>query len=276
MELEILRHIQSIANPFFDFIFQLITMCGEQIVLISIISIIYWALDKKFGEYIAYSVLTSVLLNNAVKDIFKMKRPIGEEGIRTLREKTATGYSFPSGHTQSSASFYGAMAIYLKKKAMYIIATIMIILIGFSRLYLGVHYPKDVIVGGILGVLTSLICYKLYNKFENKMLLYVITFIVFIPALTFAHSADFIKGMGTYLGFVIGIYIEKKYVNFSNQGSTRSKVIRVLLGVLILLVLQVGLKALLPSQIIFSFIRYTLISFVGIGIYPMIFKKFKF
>lgn len=276
MELEILRHIQSIANPFFDFLFQLITMCGEQIVLISIISIIYWALDKKFGEYIAYSVLTSVLLNNAVKDIFKMKRPIGEEGIRTLREKTATGYSFPSGHTQSSASFYGAMAIYLKKKAMYIIATIMIISIGFSRLYLGVHYPKDVIVGGILGVLTSLICYKLYNRFENKMLLYVITFIVFIPALTFAHSADFIKGMGTYLGFVIGMYIEKKYVNFSIEGSTTVKVIRVLLGILILLVLQVGLKAIFPSETIFSFIRYALISFVGIGIYPMIFKKFKF
>ena len=276
MELEILRHIQSIANPFFDFLFQLITMCGEQIVLIPIISIIYWALDKKFGEYIAYSVLTSVLLNNAVKDIFKMKRPIGEEGIRTLREKTATGYSFPSGHTQSSASFYGAMAIYLKKKAMYIIATIMIILIGFSRLYLGVHYPKDVIVGGILGVLTSLICYKLYNRFENKMLLYVITFIVFIPALTFAHSADFIKGMGTYLGFVIGMYIEKKYVNFSIEGSTTVKVIRVLLGILILLVLQVGLKAIFPSETIFSFIRYALISFVGIGIYPMIFKKFKF
>ncbi|MBX9138590.1 MULTISPECIES: phosphatase PAP2 family protein [unclassified Clostridium] len=276
MELEILRHIQSIANPFFDFLFQLITMCGEQIVLISIISIIYWALDKKFGEYIAYSVLTSVLLNNAVKDIFKMKRPIGEEGIRTLREKTATGYSFPSGHTQSSASFYGAMAIYLKKKAMYIIATIMIISIGFSRLYLGVHYPKDVIVGGILGVLTSLICYKLYNRFENKMLLYVITFIVFIPALTFAHSADFIKGMGTYLGFVIGMYIEKKYVNFSIEGSTTVKVIRVLLGISILLVLQVGLKAIFPSETIFSFIRYALISFVGIGIYPMIFKKFKF
>lgn len=276
MELEILRHIQSIANPFFDFLFELITMCGEQIVLISIISIIYWALDKKFGEYIAYSVLTSVLLNNAIKDIFKMKRPIGEEGIRTLRSETATGYSFPSGHTQGAASFYGAMAIYLKKKAMYIIATIMIILIGFSRLYLGVHYPKDVIVGGILGILTSLICYKLYNRFENKMLLYVITFIVFIPALTFAHSADFIKGMGTYLGFVIGMYIEKKYVNFSIEGSTRGKVIRVLLGILILLVLQVGLKAIFPSETIFSFIRYALISFVGIGIYPMIFKKFKF
>lgn len=275
MELEILRNIQSIANPFFDFLFQLITICGEQIVLISIISIIYWTLDKKFGEYIAYSVLTSVLLNNAIKDIFKMKRPIGEEGIRTLREQTATGYSFPSGHTQGASSFYGAMAIYLKKRVMYIIATVMIILIGFSRLYLGVHYLKDVIVGGILGVLTSLICYKLYNRVENKMLLYVITFAIFIPALTFAHSADFIKGMGTYLGFIIGIYIEKKYVNFSTEGSTGNKIIRVLLGIVILLVLQLGLKVLLPSATIFSFIRYSLISLVGIGVYPMVFKKFK-
>ena len=276
MELEILRHIQSIANPFFDFLFQLITICGEQIVLISIISIIYWALDKKFGEYIAYSVLTSVLLNNAIKDIFKMKRPIGEEGIRTLREQTATGYSFPSGHTQSASSFYGSMAIYLKNRVMYIIATVMIILIGFSRLYLGVHYPKDVIVGGILGVLTSLICYKLYNRVENKMLLYVVTFAIFIPALTFAHSADFIKGMGPYLGFIIGIYIEKRYVNFSTEGNTGNKIIRVLLGIVILLVLQLGLKVILPSGTIFSFIRYALISLIGIGVYPMIFKKFKF
>ena len=275
MELEILRHIQSIANPFFDFLFQLITICGEQIVLISIISIIYWALDKKFGEYIAYSVLTSVLLNNAIKDIFKMKRPIGEEGIRTLREQTATGYSFPSGHTQSASSFYGAMAIYLKKRVMYIIATIMIISIGFSRLYLGVHYPKDVIVGGILGVLTSLICYKLYNKVENKMLLYVITFVIFIPALTFAHSADFIKGMGTYLGFIIGIYIEKKYVNFSIEVNKGNKIIRVLLGVVILLVLQLGLKVILPNGLIFSFIRYGLISLIGIGVYPIAFRKLK-
>ena len=275
MELEILRSIQSIANPFLDILFQLITMCGEQIVLISIIAVIYWALDKKFGEYIAYSVLTSVLLNNTIKDIFKMKRPIGEKGIRTLREQTATGYSFPSGHTQSASSFYGAIAIYLKKRAMDIIATIMIILIGFSRLYLGVHYPKDVIVGGILGILTSLICYKLYNKFENKMLLYVITFVIFIPALTFAHSADFIKGMGTYLGFIIGIYIEKKYVNFSVETSNGNKIIRVLLGVLILLVLQVGLKYILPGGTIFSFIRYLLISSIAIGVYPMVFKKMK-
>lgn len=273
MELEILKSIQSIANPFLDVLFELITICGEQIVLISIISIIYWTVDKKFGEYIAYSVLTSVLLNNTIKDIFKMKRPIGEEGIRTLREETATGYSFPSGHTQGTSSFYGAMAIYLKKRIMYIIAITMIILVGFSRLYLGVHYPKDVIVGAVLGILISFICYRLYMKINNKMLLYSITFLIFLPALTFAHSADFIKGMGTYLGFLIGIFIEKKYVNFSIEGNVGSKIIRVLIGLLILIILKSGLKLILPSGNMFAFIRYSLISFFGIGIYPLIFKR---
>ena len=107
------------------------------------------------------------------------------------------------------------------------------------------------------------------------MLLSIITFAIFIPALTFAHSADFIKGMGTYLGFIIGIYIEKKYVNFSVEASTANKIIRVLLGVLILLVLQVGLKYVLPSGTIFSFIRYLLISLIAMGVYPVIFKNMK-
>ena len=167
------------------------------------------------------------------------------------------------------------MAIYIKKKVMCIIAIIMIILIGFSRLYLGVHYPKDVIVGGILGVLISYICYNIYNKYENKIMVYTITFIIFLPALTFAHSEDFIKGLGAYFGFLIGMFIEKRYVNFSVEGKGINKVIRVVIGVLILLCLQKGLKIVLPSEDIFSFIRYSIISIFGIGIYPMIFKKLK-
>ena len=256
MELEILRGIQSISNPFFDIFFQLITMFGEQVILISIISTIYWTINKSFGEYIAYSVLTSVLVNNTLKDIFKMKRPIGESGIRSLREETATGYSFPSGHTQGASSFYGAIAIYLKKKSIYIITSIIVFLVGFSRLYLGVHYPKDVIFGLIFGVVISVLSYYLFNKVNNKVLLYIITFIIFIPALTFANSADFIKGMGTYLGFILGIIIERKYVSFSVNVTMRKKILRVLLGLIILIGLKSGLKLIFPTGLIFDFIRY--------------------
>ena len=227
------------------------------------------------GEFIAYASLTSVLVNGAIKDIFKAKRPIGEPGIRSLRVETATGYSFPSGHTQGTASFWSAIAIYLKKNYMYGISGLIIVLVAISRLYLGVHYPKDVLFGAIFGILTSFITYKLFNKVNNKIALYFITFIIFIPALLYAHSADFIKGMGTFLGFALGIYVEKKYVNFSVEGKSINKILRVVIGLAILILLKVGLKAVFPNKLVFHFLRYFIIVFFGIGLYPAIFKKLK-
>ena len=274
-ELNIIRAIQSIANPFLDGLFQFITMFGEEAILIPLIAVIYWAFNKKMGEYIAYASLTSVLVNGAIKDIFKAKRPIGEPGIRSLKVETATGYSFPSGHTQGTASFWAAIAIYLKKNYMYGISALIIILVAISRLYLGVHYPKDVLFGAIFGILTSFITYKLFNKVNNKIALYFITFIIFIPALLYAHSADFIKGMGTFLGFALGIYVEKKYVNFSVEGKSANKILRVVIGLAILILLKVGLKAVFPNKLVFHFLRYFIIVFFGIGLYPAIFKKLK-
>lgn len=274
-ELNIIRAIQSIANPFLDGLFQFITMFGEEAILIPLIAVIYWAFNKRMGEFIAYASLTSVLVNGAIKDIFKAKRPIGEPGIRSLRVETATGYSFPSGHTQGTASFWSAIAIYLKNNYMYAISALIIILVAISRLYLGVHYPKDVLFGAIFGILTSFITYKLFNKVNNKIALYFITFIIFIPALLYAHSADFIKGMGTFLGFALGIYVEKKYVNFLVEGKSVNKILRVVIGLAILILLKVGLKAVFPNKLVFHFLRYFIIVFFGIGLYPAIFKKLK-
>lgn len=274
-ELNIIRAIQSIANPFLDGLFQFITMFGEEAILIPLIAVIYWSFNKKIAEYIAYASLTSVLVNGAIKDIFKAKRPIGEPGIRSLRVETATGYSFPSGHTQGTSSFWSAIAIYLKKNYMYGISALIIILVAISRLYLGVHYPKDVLFGAIFGILTSFITYKLFNKVNNKTALYFGTFIIFIPALLYAHSADFIKGMGIFLGFALGIYVEKKYVNFSVEGKSINKILRVVIGLAILILLKVGLKAVFPNKLVFHFLRYFIIVFFGIGLYPAIFKKLK-
>ena len=275
MELDILRAIQSIANPFLDVLFQLITILGEQTIIVVIMVSIYWSYDKVLGEYIVYSSLTGVLVNNSIKDIFKMQRPIGEDGIRSLRVETATGYSFPSGHTQQATTFYGTLFMYTKKKWLYILSIIVITLVGFSRMYLGVHYPKDVLFGVIFGVLTIIITNYLFKRINNKLLLYTITFIVFLPALTFARSSDFIKGLGTFLGFIIGVFIERRYVNFSVEGTRFNKIVRVLLGILILMILITILKIVFPKILFFDFIRYMIISIYGIGLYPALFKRLK-
>ena len=115
MELDILRAIQTIASPLLDTIAQAITFCGESVFLILALSLVYWTIDKNKGESIILSVLTTLFFYNTVKGIVRRERPIGAEGIRSLRVETATGTSFPSGHTANAAAFFTALAVEFKK-----------------------------------------------------------------------------------------------------------------------------------------------------------------
>ena len=100
MELELLRYIQSGASPVLDAFFIGITMLAEPALWVLLLAWIYWNRDKTAGRFISYTVFTSLCFGNGLKEIFRMPRPIGEPGIRTIYAETATGYSFPSGHSQ--------------------------------------------------------------------------------------------------------------------------------------------------------------------------------
>lgn len=276
MELEILKSIQSISNNFFDVFFEIITIFGEELFIIPVLAVIYWGIDKRFGEYIGFSIFSSLLVNNFLKDIFKFNRPIGEENIRSLRVETATGYSFPSGHSQGAGTFYSSLSFYIRKKTIYFFSFIMIILIGFSRLYLGVHYPKDVLVGIILGVFISYITYFFYYRVLSRNKMYIILLMIFAPLLLFVESADFYKIYGSYFGFVLGIILEKKYINFNTDIKFIKKFLRIFLGIGLIFILKISLKIFFVDHVIFDMIRYFFIVFFGIGIYPMIFNKFSF
>lgn len=276
MELEILKSIQSINNNFFDVFFEIITIFGEELFIIPVLAVIYWGIDKRFGEYMGFSIFSSLLVNNFLKDIFKFNRPIGEENIRSLRVETATGYSFPSGHSQGAGTFYSSLSFYIRKKIIYFFSFIMIILIGFSRLYLGVHYPKDVLVGIILGVFISYITYFFYYRVLSRNKMYIILLMIFAPLLLFVESADFYKIYGSYFGFVLGIILEKKYINFNTDIKFIKKFLRIFLGIGLIFILKISLKIFFVDHVIFDMIRYFFIVFFGIGIYPMIFNKFSF
>lgn len=92
--------------PFWGWDVSAVTMLGEQWAVILVLAVSYWAFDKKTGEELAFTLLVSGLSNNILKGFFRFERPIGIDGIRTLRAHTATGYSFPSGHSQNAATLY--------------------------------------------------------------------------------------------------------------------------------------------------------------------------
>lgn len=274
MELDLIRMVQSIHNPFLDALFESITIFGEELFMVPLLATIYWSVDKKFGEVLAYTVFTSLLLNNTLKELFSFPRPIGQEGIRTLRPETATGKSFPSGHSQNGAATGGAIAIHLKRRWVSVLIGLLLFLIGFSRIYLGVHYPKDAVVGILLGLLTAYLCAGLLKK-VNKDLLYLLTFLLFVPALFFAGSEDFIKSFGSYSGFFLGILLEKNYVQFDTKGTVPKKLLRVLLGILLVLLIKEGLGAVFPESSLFDLLRYFLVTFTAIFLYPLFFKKIR-
>lgn len=274
MELDFIRAVQSIHSPFLDAFFEAITILGEEIFIVPLLLIIFWSVNKKFGEILAFTVFTSYLLNNSLKEFFSFERPIGEEGIRTLRPETATGKSFPSGHSQSAAATAGAFSLYLKNRWVTIVSLTLMVLVGLSRVYLGVHYPKDPIAGILLGLLVALICSELFFKVD-LLKMYLVVLILFLPAVFFAQSTDFIKSLASYLGFFLGILFEKKKVDFSTDGPLLKKVLRVVLGLILVLLIKEGLKGFFLETDLFDFIRYFLVTFVAIGIYPWFFKKIR-
>ena len=147
--------IISLKTNNFTNVLKVITMFGSAEVLIGITVILFILLkNKKVGACIAFNLIIIGAINQALKLLVQRPRP---EGFRLIEE---TGYSFPSGHSMASTAFYGLM-IYLvfknvkNKTAKTIICALfglLIILIGMSRIYLGVHYASDVIAGFVLSI----------------------------------------------------------------------------------------------------------------------------
>ena len=230
MELNFLRFLRDISSPLIDTLTEFITMLGEEYIMVFLLVVIYFAYDKVFGKKLAYIIFTSLCLNNSVKGIVARTRPfVVDPNLDSVRKETATGYSFPSGHTQNSSTVYLAVAYNntFKKHLIWTIAIIVSILIGFSRLMLAVHYPTDVLVGLLFGVGCAILLSILYNKvaknIKSELLLYLITFIIFLPfCFIFYRSSyqdiyiykNFYTAFAMFGGFIIGTYIENKFVNF--------------------------------------------------------------
>lgn len=293
MQESIMLFFLNIANPILDFLANIASAVGEQTFVIAVILYIFYNYDKKKGFGLFTSVLFAVLGMGILKALVRAPRPFQVlESIDGKRLETATGYSFPSGHTTTGAAFYTALALTFKKRPVSILCAVMMALVGLSRLYLGVHWPIDVFAGLLLGVVISFTVSRYLNALyddKNKR----IRLSLWIGSLSFVAGAitaillntgtidevaftDLMKvfalGGGGYLGFVL----ENKKVNFTVEEKRSKQIVRYVIG-LVGILLFMGAKVIIPASLyaVGSFVRYTLVGLWATGVYPLIGKNLR-
>ncbi len=224
--------------------------------------VIYWCLSKKIGYSLLFAMAFGDMLNSIVKLSFCIYRPwIRNSAIvpPAVAIPSASGYSFPSGHSQISMSLYGTGAYWLwnnKRWIAYCLA-VLILLIGFSRNYLGVHTPQDVIVGLLLGVYSIYLVHQLFKTYDcndkkadlkllgKGLLMSVLALLYFLYKnypINYDAAGNILVdpekmmkdgffAIGVWSGFIIGWFIEKYYVNFSMEKPVWVLILRGIIGV---------------------------------------------
>ena len=171
IDFSILEFLQSIHNDFLNSFMHFFTFLGDKgfIWIVLTLFLLIVPQTRRIGIYLAVTLAVLTLVNEVgIKSIFQRNRPFIQQPLlfETIIPRPS-GYSFPSSHAASS--FASATSIYKFNKPIGIAAYIIAGIIALSRIYFGVHFPTDIIVGALVGVITALIINKLLNSVTKKL-----------------------------------------------------------------------------------------------------------
>ena len=297
--MKFLYFLESIRNPFLDRFFSLVTEIGGETTLLVLGFVFFWCIDKRQGYFTLLCGLFGTVINQGLKLMCKIPRPWVIDKNFTIVEsarEAATGYSFPSGHTQNVAGTFGSLALGQKKyKAIWIPSVVIIVLVAFSRMYLGVHTPADVLTSlAIAAALVFLLnpIFSSEEKFRRFMPYVVIVGYALTVALlcyAFLHPTDSVDAAnlasakknactlhGAVMGLVAVFFLEKFTGDFDTRAVWYVQVIKAVGGVAIVLLIKSLLKAPLNflcfgNEYVGRAIRYFLMVVFAGGLWPMTF-----
>lgn len=298
MDINILAWIADHRTDFLTGLMSAVTFAGSEVFLIAIVCILYWCQNRKTGDRMLLTLYSGIVVNQYLKVIFCIPRPwLRSERVKVVPSaiEDATGYSFPSGHTANAVSTFGGISRIDKVKKYGWIFWVIAVLVGFSRMYLGVHTPQDVIVSLVLGAYLVLLMEKLNNALQKKPTLdipiSVISIALGVGLCLFAYfrpypdenglkiSFDTFKLAGASVGIMIGWVLERRTVKFEIPKAFWKKAVRFVGGLLLVLLIMKGLKSPLNAllgELAGSLIRYFLVGIVATYVWPFVFHKAKF
>lgn len=297
--MEFLYFLEGLRVPVLDEIMLLITRLGEETAFLAAALIIFWCVDKRKGYYVMSVGFIGTMLNQFLKLLCAVPRPWVLDPNFTIVEQAreaATGYSFPSGHSQNAVGTFGAIAAGTKNRWVRIVCIAIAVLVPFSRMYLGVHTPADVLTGSLIALGLVLVL-KPIMTFQKKwamkgiislMLVLSIGLLLYVELYPFPVDMDThnlesgLKNAYTMIGCLTGVAIvyvaEKKYVNFETSACWWAQILKTVLGLALVLLVKEGLRS--PLEAVLNVyparaVRYFLIVVTAGLLWPMTFRWFQ-
>ena len=291
-EITLMEALQRNMGSLSVMIMSCITLLGEEMVMVAVLGFLYWCFDKKAAKKIGTAIMVGIVFNPMIKNIAVRRRPYFDSpGIKCLKpvnakadiyDIAAQGYSFPSGHSLNSAILYGSLPLYWKKTFLRVIAFVIPLLVGISRVVLGVHYPTDVLASWIVGAVVVIMIHYAEEHVKDENLFHAILFVLALGGIFYCRTTDYFTSLGLMAGFFLSIPFEKKYVNFRETGNPLAAALRLIGGFAVyfggntLLKLPFS-KEFLAQPVMAAFLvrtaRYAVVSFIMLAIYPMLFGK---
>ncbi len=299
--MSVLYFLEELRNPVLDAFFSLITHFGEETLFIIMGLLFFWCIDKLEGYYLLTVGLAGTIANQFLKLWFRIPRPWVLDPDFSIVESAraeATGYSFPSGHTQSSVGIFASVAKWNTNKLLRILSIALCVLVPLSRLYLGVHTPLDVGVSVVIALVLVFALHPLIKKSEKEpkimealllaMTVMALGYVLFVELYNFPADVDLTnlasgtKNAYTMLGCVSGVWltyeVDRRYSKFDVKAPIFGQVLKLVLGLLLLLGVRAGLKAPLYALLNGSYaadgIRYFIMVVFAGCIWPLTFKWF--
>lgn len=277
-----LQHLRESCGGIFDNLMLQITSLADAIPTFLLLGFIYWCADKEMGVYMAGNVGLSCTFSQYFKWLFRIERPwVSDPRIMPVQAalSSAGGYSFPSGHTVRASATWGAMGTWSRKrnKHLWYIGWAIVLLVAFSRNYLGVHTLWDILGALALSVLSMFLLARALRwseggKNRDIVLCLVGCIICFLPML----QAGCLSNAGAAFGMWGGWFLEKRFVRFEICRDWKEKTVRFTVGAFGIIFIQTVFRDflnlwMLPKYAGF-FMMFVQMLFI-MALYPFLFSK---